>query len=65
MGQDEDDEDRGEHRDGFLDSAEVQDDEENDGADIERESCRTGTTAGRKLKIASPQETMETVIVSI
>ena len=65
VGQDEDDEDRGEHRHGFLDAAEVQDDEENDGADIEGDLIGLKRRGKETEDAPSPQETIETVIVSM
>ena len=50
---------------GFLDAAQVQDDEEDDGARCRRGSCSGCQAGGKKLKMASPQETIETVIVSM
>ena len=64
MGHDERQEDRRQERDRLLHPAEVEDDEE------ENAGTSKGTLAGcqergRKLKIASPQDTIETVIVNI
>ena len=65
MGQDEDDEDRRQELDGLLDAPQVEDDEQDDGRDFERDFERLRRRPGKKLKMASPQETIETVIVSM